>query len=111
MTTGIRLADGVHEHTPAEITAFSITFVNGLSSGEAIATLDASGVVDDDQPSLGGPILAIDSTQIASPLINFVVSAGVAGATYMVTAKITTNLGQTLEGAVLVKGEDAVDTT
>ena len=111
MTVGIRLASGEAKHTPNERTAFSATFVNGLSVGETIATLDASGVIDDDQPSLGSPILAIDSTQIASPLINFVVSAGKAGATYMVTAKITTNLGQVLEGAVMVKCNNAVEVT
>ena len=110
MTIGIRLADGRHLHTPNEVTAFSITFVNGLSSGEAIATLDVAEVINDDQPSLGSPIV-IDSTQISSPLINFVISGGTAGATYMVTAKITTNLGQELEGAALVKCDKAVETT
>ncbi len=110
MTTGIRLASGEARHTPAEKTAFSITFVNGLGAGESISTLDASGVIDDDQPSLGAAI-AIDSTQIASPLVSFVISGGTAGATYMVTARITTNLGQTLEGAVMVKCNNAVEVT
>ena len=108
MTVGIRVASGEAKHTPEETTAFSVTFVNGLGDGESISTLDASDVIDDDQPSLGAPI-AIDSTTVVSPLVNFVISGGTAGATYMVTARITTNLGQVLEGAVMVKVNNAVE--
>lgn len=110
MTVGLRLASGVHEHTPLEVTSFGVTFVNGLGSGETISTVDASEVVDDDQPSLGAAVV-IDSTQIVSPVVVVVISGGTAGATNMVKLRVITSLGQTLEGAVQVNVQNAVEVT
>lgn len=102
---GIRLAEGVHNHTPNEVTTFSLTFENLMVSGETISSVDSTTVLDE-----GTPGLTIDSTQIVSPNVVLSVSGGVAGQNYFTVVRITTNLGQTLEGAVQVFVDDAVDT-
>ena len=102
--TGLRLATGVHNHTPNEVTVFSMSFVNLLGTGESISSVVSSSVLDE-----GSPSLAIDSTQIVGQTVVVSVSAGVAGENYFVVVKVTTNLGQTLEGAVQVFVDDAVE--
>lgn len=101
---GLRLADGVHNHTPLEVTSFSMTFANLLGSGESVSSVLTTTVLDE-----GVPSLVVDSTQILSPNVVVVVSAGVAGENYFVVVKVLTNLGQTLEGAVQVVVDDAVE--
>lgn len=110
MSVGIRLAEGVHEKTPEEVTTFAMTFAGALGDLEAVSTVLESEVIDDDQPSVG-PVVVIDSVQVANPLVNVVLSGGTAGATNVVKVKIRTNLGQELEGAVLVRVASAVETT
>jgi len=102
--TGLRLADGVHNHTPLEVTIFSMTFENLLGSGEDVSSVLTSTVLDE-----GTPGLAVDSTQVISPNVTIAVSGGVAGENYFVVVKVVTTLGQTLEGAVQVFVDDAVE--
>lgn len=106
MATGLRVAQGVHEKTPDEVTALTITFADGLVTGETVLSLDGAATVIDD----GTTGLVIDSTQIVTPLVNFVVSGGVAGNIYWVFVRINTNLGQKLEGAVKIVLRDAIVT-
>ena len=102
--TGLRLAAGVHNHTPNEVTSFAMSFANLLGSGESVSSVSSSTVLDE-----GTPGLAIDSDQVVSPNVIITVSAGVAGENYFVVATVLTNLGQTLEGAVQVFVDDAVE--
>lgn len=106
--TGLRVAPGVHLHTPAEVTAFDVSYVDGLGAGETLVTVSSTAVIEDDAPGLGAPLLVVDSATASSPVVNVIVSGGVAGATYFVNVKVTTSLGQTLEGAVQVVCDDAV---
>ena len=101
---GLRVAQGVHERTPGEVTSFAMTFAGGLGSGETVLSLDGPATVIED----GVTGLVIDSTQIATPLVNFFVSGGVVGNIYWVFARVNTNLGQKLEGAVKVVVRDAI---
>ncbi len=102
--TGLRLADGVHNHTPNEVTSFSMTFANLLGSGEVVSSVLDTTVLDE-----GAASLVVDSTQIISPNVVVVVSAGVEAQNYFVLVKVLTSLGQTLEGAVQVFVDDAVE--
>lgn len=101
MVKGIRVAEGVHEKTPDEITSFSITYASGLVAGEEVDSVLSSSVVVDDQAGL-----VIDTVQEADPLVNVTVSGGVAKNVYFVVVKVLTNLGQELEGAVKVVVRD-----
>lgn len=103
--TGLRLADGVHNHTPNEVTSFSMTFANLLGDGESVSSVSSTTVLDE-----GSPGLTVDSTQVSTPLVVVTVSGGVANENYFVVVKVLTNLGQTLEGAVQVYVDDAVET-
>ena len=102
--TGLRLAAGVHNHTPNEVTSFAMSFANLLGSGESVSSVLTDTVLDE-----GVPSLVVDSTQVVSPNVVVTVSAGAAGENYFVVAKVLTNLGQTLEGAVQVFVDDAVE--
>lgn len=97
MAKGLRVAAGTHQKTPDEVTAFSLDFSSALVTGETVQSVTGSTIEVD-----GTAGLVIDSTQVVTPLVNVVVSSGVAGSRYLIEIQVSTNLGQTLEGVVKV---------
>lgn len=106
MSAGLRIAAGEHLHTPNEVTTFSLSFADHFVSGEVISSIASQAVIVD---GATGVDIVIDTVQIAVDLVNIKISGGEDDGVYYVVIGITTNLGQTIEGAVTVVVQNAVE--
>lgn len=97
--TGIRTSSDSHEKTPVEVSSFVMDFSQFLGAGESLSSAGPAAVQSD---GAGGSPLVVDSVQLLTSSISVTVSAGVDDGLYFVVVPVTTNLGNTWEGAVRV---------
>ncbi len=106
MSAGLRIAAGEHLHTPNEVTSFSLSYADHFVVGEEISSIVSSTVIVD---GATGTDIVIDTVQDVVDLVNVTISAGEDNGVYYVVVTITSNLGQTIEGAVEVVVQNAVE--
>ena len=89
--------------TPNETVKKDMDFGNpDLASGETVDTVSSVTITP-----VTVPALTNGGTAISSPKVQITLSGGLAGNTYKIVIKVTTSLGQTLEGAGFMPCLDA----
>ncbi len=101
---GIRLATGIAKKTPDEVLKITLTYADKLATGETLASVSTSSVIDYDNAGL-----TIDSVVVSGALAQVTLSAGsaVGDNLHIVLVRVITTDSQTLDGAVQVLVSEA----
>ncbi len=95
------MSDEILEKQPSESRLYDIDFAPLLASADSISAIVSTTVTPTTVPAL-----SVAAGAISSPKTQHRISAGLDGALYKVTEKITTTNGDSLETDVLLRVED-----
>ena len=108
MSTTTRLPAFSGEKRTAEVDVFAFDFKTQLESGETINTPTWAFAVAADSPSTEAPVTLATSgsSTISGSKVLQKLTGGLSGVKYVVTCRVATSTGRTLEGAATLLVED-----